>query len=38
MAVTEQLKEAGIIMSIPVRDHIIIAGRHYTSLAKSGYL
>ncbi|HNO12258.1 MAG TPA: DNA repair protein RadC [bacterium] len=38
IAVTEQLKEAGIIMSIPVRDHIIIAGRHYTSLAKSGYL
>lgn len=38
IAVTEQLKEAGNIMSIPVRDHIIIAGRHYTSLAKSGYL
>jgi DNA repair protein RadC len=38
IAVTEQLKQAGKIMGIPVRDHIILAGHHFTSLAKLGYL
>lgn len=36
--ITQQLREAGKVMGVPVRDHIILAGRSYTSLAKSGYL
>lgn len=38
ISITEQLRQAGKIMGIPVRDHIIVAGSHFTSLAKSGYL
>ncbi len=38
IAVTEQLKQAGKIMGIPVRDHIIVAGYRFTSLAKLGYV
>lgn len=38
ISITEQLRQAGKIMGIPVRDHIIVAGAHYTSLAKLGYL
>lgn len=34
--ITRQLVEAGKIMGIPVQDHIIIAGRDYTSLADRG--
>jgi DNA repair protein RadC len=30
---TRQMKEVGRTMNIPVLDHIIIAGEHYTSLA-----
>lgn len=38
ISITEQLRQAGKIMGIPVRDHIIVAGSRYTSMAKSGYL
>lgn len=38
ISITEQLRQAGRIMGIPVRDHIIVAGSHFTSLAKLGYL
>jgi DNA repair protein RadC len=36
--VTQQLVEGGRIMGIPVCDHIIIAGRGYTSLAERGLI
>ncbi len=36
--ITQQLKEAGAILGIPVHDHIIIAGKSFTSLAKLGHL
>ena len=36
--VTKQLVEAGKLMGIPVHDHLIIAGRGYTSLAERGLL
>lgn len=36
--VTRQLVEAGKIMGIPVHDHIIIAGKNYTSLAERGLM
>lgn len=36
--VTRQLVEAGKIMGIPVHDHIIIAGKTYTSLAERGLI
>ena len=36
--VTRQLVEAGKIMGIPVHDHIIIAGKKYTSLAERGLM
>ncbi len=36
--VTRQLVEAGKIMGIPVHDHLIIAGRGFTSLADRGLL
>lgn len=36
--VTRQLVEAGKIMGIPVHDHIIIAGRGFTSLAERGMI
>ncbi len=34
--VTRQLVEAGRVVGIPVRDHVIIAGDTYTSLAERG--
>jgi DNA repair protein RadC len=36
VAVTKQLIEAGRLMGIPVHDHLILAGRGYTSLAGRG--
>ena len=36
--VTRQLVEAGKIMGIPVHDHLIIAGKTYTSLAERGLI
>ncbi len=36
--VTKQLVQAGKLMGIPVHDHIIIAGRTYTSLAERGLM
>jgi DNA repair protein RadC len=36
--ITRQLVEAGKIVGIPLHDHIIIAGRGYTSLAERGLL
>ena len=36
VAVTRQLVEAGRILGIPVRDHVIIAGNGWTSLAERG--
>ncbi len=36
--VTQQLASAGRLMGIPIHDHIIIAGKGYTSLAEKGYL
>ena len=38
IAVTKQLVDSGKLLGIPVRDHIIIAGRDYTSLAERGYI
>ncbi len=38
VAITRQLVEAGRLMGIPVHDHVIIAGRGYTSLAERGLL
>ena len=38
VAVTKQLVEAGKMMGIPVHDHLIIAGRGYTSLAERGLM
>ncbi len=34
--ITKQLVEAGRLMGIPVHDHLIIAGKGYTSLAERG--
>lgn len=36
--ITKQLVEAGKMMGIPVHDHLIIAGRSYTSLAERGLM
>ncbi|MEM6335902.1 MAG: DNA repair protein RadC [Bacteroidota bacterium] len=36
--VTKQLVEAGRLMGIPVHDHLIIAGRTFTSLAERGLM
>ena len=36
--VTRQLVQAGKIMGIPVHDHLIIAGRRFTSLAERGLM
>lgn len=36
IAVTRQISEAGRIMGIPLRDHVIIAGDSWTSLAERG--
>ena len=38
VAVTKQLVEAGRVLGIPVHDHVIIAGRGYTSLAERGLM
>ncbi len=32
------MKNAGNIIGIPVKDHIIIAGNKFTSMAQLGYL
>lgn len=36
--ITEQLQKAGDIMGIPIKDHLILAGQQYTSLAKEGLM
>ncbi|MEZ4698133.1 MAG: DNA repair protein RadC [Rhodothermales bacterium] len=36
--VTRQLVHAGQVMGVPLHDHIIIAGKRYTSLAERGYV
>lgn len=36
--VTRQLAEAGRVVGIPLRDHIIVAGDTYTSLAERGMI
>jgi DNA repair protein RadC len=36
--ITRQLVEAGKLMGIPVHDHLIIAGKTYTSLAERGLM
>lgn len=38
VAITKQLVEAGRVLGIPVHDHLIIAGRTYTSLAERGLM
>ena len=38
VAITKQLCEAGKVLGIPVHDHLIIAGRGYTSLAERGLM
>lgn len=38
VAITKQLQEAGKVLGIPVHDHVIIAGRGYTSLAERGLM
>ena len=38
VAITRQLEEAGKVLGIPVHDHIIIAGRGFTSLAERGLM
>lgn len=38
VAITKQLCEAGRVLGIPVHDHLIIAGRGYTSLAERGLM
>jgi len=38
LAITKQLKEAGIILGIPVYDHIIIGGAQFSSFAQRGLL
>ena len=37
-AVTRQLVQAGQVLGVPLRDHVIIAGDTYTSLAERGLL
>jgi DNA repair protein RadC len=36
ISITKRLVEAGTLMGIPVHDHVIIAGKRYTSMAKDG--
>jgi DNA repair protein RadC len=36
--ITRQLADAGRVMGIPVHDHVIIAGRGFTSMAERGLL
>ena len=38
LSITKQLVEAGKLMGIPVHDHLIIAGRGYTSFAERGLM
>lgn len=38
VAVTKQLAEAGTVLGIPLHDHLIIAGRGFTSLAERGLI
>ena len=38
VAITKQLCEAGQVLGIPVHDHVIIAGRGYTSLKERGLM
>ena len=38
IAITKQLVEAGKLMGIPINDHLIIAGRGYTSFADRGLI
>ena len=38
VAITRQLVEAGAILGIPVRDHLIVAGDGFTSLARRGLI
>lgn len=38
VAVTRQLAEAGRVVGIPLRDHVIIAGDAWTSLAERGFV
>jgi len=38
LAITKQIVEAGKIVGIPVHDHIIFAGKSYTSLAERGLI
>lgn len=38
VAITKQLCEAGRVLGIPVHDHLIIAGRGFTSLAERGLM
>lgn len=37
-AITRQLVDAGKLMDIPVRDHIIVCGNSYVSFAENGWL
>jgi len=36
--ITEQLREAGRVIGIPLQDHLIIAGDSFTSLAERGHI
>ncbi len=38
IAITKQLVEAGKLMGVPISDHLIIAGRGYTSFADRGLI
>lgn len=38
IAITRQFKEAGRVMGIPLRDHLIIAGDAFTSMAERGVI
>ena len=38
VAITRQLVEAGKVLGIPVHDHLILAGRGFTSLAERGLM
>lgn len=38
IAVTRQLAQAGRVVGVPLRDHLIVAGDTYTSLAERGVL
>ena len=38
IAITRQLVEAGKVLGIPLHDHLILAGRGFTSLAERGLM